>query len=170
LHDYLKEKGGEYVLDFRFRNDHDTRTRHFLIFVSKNPLGMKLMKSIMAKESSVLGSAVPSFEFNPGKEKKLRAKKEAGQGDLFAPDNPIDEIDLLADELITRFAGKSLTAEAVYHDHNVDRPYIWPNYQAALGRLEEAGRVTCNPSATQRKRIKGKLTLPDTVLIMFPEK
>jgi len=48
----LKDKGGKYVLPFRFRNEKGSRTSHHLIFVSKNIRGYEIMKEIMAKESS----------------------------------------------------------------------------------------------------------------------
>lgn len=166
IKDALKEKGGEYVVDFRFRNDQDTRTRHFLIFVTKKPLGVKLMKDIMAKESSILGSEVPSFEFNPGKEKQI--KKERLQMDLFA-DDTADAIDILAEKLMGTFSGCTMSVEKVYHSHNINTPYVQTNYRAALLRLEEKGRIVCNPAESDRKRVKGKLTLPENVLVTFPK-
>src|SRR2546422_1953779 len=48
----LKELGATYVLPFTFKNEQSTRTKHHLIFSSKNFKGYEIMKGIMAKESS----------------------------------------------------------------------------------------------------------------------
>ncbi|MGQ3075111.1 MAG: three-Cys-motif partner protein TcmP, partial [Ferrovibrionaceae bacterium] len=45
----LRGLGGKYVLPFRFKNENGSRTSHCLIFVSKHPLGYKIMKDIMAR-------------------------------------------------------------------------------------------------------------------------
>lgn len=162
----LKEKGGDYVQGFRFRNDRGTRTSHFLIFVSKNPLGLKLMKSIMAKESSALGSEVPSFEYNPAGEKK--AISAQAQLNLMLFEDAPDDIDRLADDLLTVFQGKTITMEQVFHQHNVGTNYIEVNYKTALLRLEAQGRIICGPPADVRPKREGKATLGKGVIITFP--
>ena len=53
--------GGKYTLPFGFKNASGTRTKHHLIFVSKHRLGYKIMKGVMAKQSSVSEQGVPSF-------------------------------------------------------------------------------------------------------------
>ena len=42
------------------------------------------------------------------------------------------------------------------------------NYKDALLRLEEDERVAMNPPAGERPKRKGKVTLADEVLVMFP--
>jgi three-Cys-motif partner protein len=61
----LKEMGGRYVLPFAFKNAEGTRTKHHLIFITKNFKGYEIMKEIMAKESSEHEQGVPSFEYSP---------------------------------------------------------------------------------------------------------
>lgn len=65
LTESLRDMGGKYVLPFCFRNASGKRTSHHLIFVSKNVLGYKIMKAIMAQESSSREQGVPTFEYNP---------------------------------------------------------------------------------------------------------
>jgi three-Cys-motif partner protein len=48
----IKEKGGQFVLPFRFKNASGNRTSHSLIFVTNSFKGYEVMKDIMAKESS----------------------------------------------------------------------------------------------------------------------
>ena len=63
----LKEMGGEFVLPFRFKNEKG-RLSHHLIFVSKHFKGYKVMKDIMAKESTTADQGVPSFAYSPADE------------------------------------------------------------------------------------------------------
>jgi three-Cys-motif partner protein len=80
--DALYEMGGRYVLPFRFKRPDGRRTSHHLIFASKHPLGYKIMKGVMASESSGSEQGVPSFEYNPSFRR---------QGLLFELSRPLDD-------------------------------------------------------------------------------
>ncbi|NLB48425.1 MAG: three-Cys-motif partner protein TcmP, partial [Erysipelotrichia bacterium] len=60
----LKEKGGNFVLPFGFKNDSGIKTSHHLFFVSKNFTAYEIMKEIMAKESTESDQGVASFQYN----------------------------------------------------------------------------------------------------------
>lgn len=160
----LKEKGGEYIQGFRFKSETGIRTSHLLIFVSKSAFALKLMKDIMAKESSALGSQVPSYEFNPTREKKVKAEQSqmSMMGDLF--ETAPDEIDDLGEALLRDFRGQILSFQEIHFAHHAGKRYIESNYRAALLRLEEKGRVNCSPGPNERQ----KGTLGKNVVITFP--
>ncbi|MEZ4393755.1 MAG: three-Cys-motif partner protein TcmP [Polyangiales bacterium] len=152
----LHDLGGRYVLPFQFRNNDGTRTSHYLVFVSKNVLGYKLMKDIMAKESSLLDQGVPSFSYCPADERFPL---------LFLLNRPLDALGpMLCDE----YAGRSLTVGQLFMEHNVGRPYILRNYQEVLRDLEARGVVTIDPPASQRPSRKGVLTLAEKCRVSFP--
>src|SRR5262249_24348748 len=117
----MQEAGANHVLLFRFRNENDTRTTHYLVFVTKHRLGFEKMKDIMAGESSYTNQGVPSYEYSPGRSQAL----------LF--DRPLDELE---DELVQVFAGRTLPMIEIYREHNIDRPFIGRNYKDALINLE----------------------------------
>jgi three-Cys-motif partner protein len=96
LSESLQNMGGKYVLPFRFKDERGTRTSHHLIFVSKNVTGYKIMKEIMAKESSESRHGVPSFEYNPA---GIRYQL------LFKLSRPLDD---LGDMLLSEYAGRQL--------------------------------------------------------------
>ncbi|MBC6480796.1 MAG: three-Cys-motif partner protein TcmP [Hormoscilla sp. GM7CHS1pb] len=154
----LKEIGGEYVLPFCFKDDRGTRTSHHLIFVSKHMRGYSIMKKIMANASSSTEQGVPSFEYN-------RATEE--QPLLFELSRPLDELE---DMLLDKFAGRTMTMIEVYNEHHVGTPYIDKNYKEALRKLEQQGKITASPPASQRRKNKGKLTFGDNVRVTFPPK
>lgn len=148
----LKELGGQYTLPFRFKHPTKDMTSHHLIFVSKHPLGYKIMKEIMARESSEQVDGVATFEYNPGRLK---------QGLLFQLSRPLHD---LGGMLLGEFAGTRLSVQDIFDSHNVDTPYVMRNYQEILRRLEDAGKVTTTRSPRNRKLNE----MPAKVLITFP--
>ena len=97
----LRDLGAPYILPFRFKRADGSRTSHALIFVSKNVLGYNIMKQIMAKESSTEDQGVPSFTYSPA---------DARTPFLFSFNQPIAA---LADDLVARFAGRTMTMKAI---------------------------------------------------------
>jgi three-Cys-motif partner protein len=159
LYQALKDMGGKYVLPFRFKNANGNRTSHHLIFVSKHKLGYKIMKRVMASQSSSADQGVASFEYNPADKDRHPL--------LFELTRPLDDLE---DMLLDEFAGKTLTMEEIYDAHNVGRPYTDTNYKEVLKKMELAGKITARPPHTSRRRIKGELTFADTVKVTFPVK
>lgn len=155
----LKAMGGAYVLPFCFKNAKGTRTSHHLIFVSKHRLGYKIMKKVMANQSTLVEQGVASFQYNPAD--RLR------QPMLFELTRPLDD---LGDMLLDRFAGETLTMAQVYDAHNVGLPYTDTNYKEVLKKLEVAGKIVAHPPHTDRPKRKGEVTFADSVEVTFPVK
>lgn len=154
----LKEMGGRYVLPFRFKRETGQRTSHHLVFVSKSAKGYSLMKEIMAKASSEKQQGVASFEYNPATER---------QPLLFSLSQPLSE---LKNQLLVRFAGKTLSMGAIYEQHNEDTPFVERNYKDALIELEAEGLITVEPPATKRRPYQGKASFGEKVMVTFPNR
>ncbi len=144
----IRESGPGFVLPFRFKDDHGTRTSHHLIFVSKHSRGYKIMKEIMAKESSDSHQGVATFEYNPA---------DLRQPFLFGYARPLDD---LGDMLLEEFSGKKLKMKEIYEQHNLNTPYIAKNYKQVLLQLEEERKIV---AAKHRKN-----TFGDNVVVTFP--
>jgi three-Cys-motif partner protein len=151
----LDEMGAKFMLPFRFRRPNGSRTSHALIFVTKNQLGYAIMKDIMASASSTLDQGVPSFEYSPA---------DARCPLLFSLNRPLDT---LADSLIERFGGSTMSMRAVFESHNVGTPFIERNYKQILNQMEIAGRIVANPPAALRPVRKGERTFADKTLVTF---
>ena len=149
----LKGLGAKYVLPFTFKNEEGTRTQQYLIFASKNPTGYKIMKDIMAKESTEQNQGVPSFIYSPASRKWPF---------LFELHRPLDDLEGL---LLEEFAGQRLTMKEIYESHNVGRPYIESNYKSVLLNMESAGKIQAIPSAQNRRAG----TFGENVLVIFPK-
>jgi three-Cys-motif partner protein len=149
----LKDMGFKFVLPFSFMQPKRKRTSHYLIFVCKDKLGYKVMKEIMAKESSENDQGVASFGYVP-------ALSEEQTPLLFELTRPLDELGAL---LLKTYAGKKMTTKEIYDDHNVDKPFTLKNYKDALKALLAEGKI-----ATERVPKKG--TFADDILVEFPAK
>jgi len=156
----LARFGGRYTIEYCFKDDGGHKTSHFLIFTSKNVLGYKIMKQIMAGESSSDDHGVASFQFNP-----LDMDTRPQQGMLFDMPNAVDH---LASTLVKEYAGRKITVGEIYRKHNVGRRFILRNYQDAIKRLDADGRVQTNPPIEKRIRAN-KITLSETVEVTFPQ-
>jgi three-Cys-motif partner protein len=150
--DALKKVGGSYFQDFCFKNEDKDRTSHYLIFVSKNHRGHKIMKDIMAPYSSTMIQGVPSFKYD---EKPVQLS-------LF-DSQPLDKLENM---LLDEFAGQTMTMLQVYERHDVGKRYLETNYKEALKKLESQGKITVEPPSSKRK----PNTMGDKVTITFPPK
>ena len=153
LYKALNPTGDRYVLPFRFKDDRGRRTRHHLIFVSKNFRGYHIMKSVMAGESSKHEQGVAAFEYSPADENYPL---------LFEMSRPLDDLKAM---LLKDCTGAHVTFKQLYENHSVGKPYTDTNYKHVLKTLEEAGLIAA--SKLGKKRRKG--TFADDVVITFPE-
>jgi len=150
----LIDLGGKFVLPFTFKRPDGSRTSHHLIFVSKHPLGYKIMKSVMAKESSGHDQGVPSFEYNPS---------YRSEGLLFDFARPLDELEEM---LLDEYAGKTMTMEEIYDAHNYGHRFIEANYKEVLKSMEANGTIIGDPPAKDRR----KNTFANHVKVTFPKR
>ena len=155
--DALRNHGGEYVLPFRFQLESQDRTSHYLFYVTKHPLGYKIMKDIMAKYSTNCPQGVPSYEFNPNL---------AQQPYLPNIETPLDD---LSEQLLDKFSGETLSMREIFNKHHVNKRYRKKNYKDALCKLELDGRIKGTPPITERKKISNKPTCSDFVIFEFPK-
>jgi three-Cys-motif partner protein len=151
LSEALQEMGARFLITFRFRS-HGSRVSHYICFVSKNALGYRIMKEIMAKRGAVDGDGVPLLEYVP---------TSVGKQLILEGERPLRT---LQSDLLSKFAGQELTVADVYERHNVGTQFIMPNYKTALKQMEKNGQISCTPDWASRKHD----TIADRVLISFP--
>jgi hypothetical protein len=114
------------------------------------------MKEIMAGMSSKHEQGVPSFEY---------CTADSRFPMLFELNRPLDDLEKM---LPAFFAGKTLSMNDVYEQHHVGHRFIKANYKDALRKLEEKGRLSADPPADKRKKLKGVPTFADGVKVSFP--
>jgi len=152
LREALSEIDGSYTLAFRFLRS-PSKTSHYLIFVTKDPLGHKIMKDVMASKSSSKPQGVASFDFVLPDPKRTMALQLA---------SPLDD---LKTNLLNIYPGKSKSVQEIYDEHSLGTPYTMPNYKEALKQLRTQGLVNC----TRRSgAVIRNNTMPDDVVVVFP--
>lgn len=151
----MKDCGINYILPFRFFSRNKKSTSHYLIFLTKNILGYKIMKEIMANASKRDRDRIGTFQYMPSNYQQL-----SFLGGFY------HSISNLKSDLLNKFAGETLSVKGIYQKHNVNTPYILRNYKDALLELEEERKITTFPAI--RSIRKGKKTMADHVKITFP--
>lgn len=148
----LHEMGARYLIPFKFRRA-DGRLSHSICFVSKHFRGYHIMRDIMAKRGQVDEDGVPRFEHIPA---SSGAQLPLGQERPFLG---------LTEALVQGFAGQRLSVKDIYEKHSVGRLFVRANYSDVIVRLEQEGRVECEPDINTRK----KGTCADQVMVSFPK-
>jgi three-Cys-motif partner protein len=154
--DALRERGYTYIIPYVFEYEQRDRTSHYLIFVTKHPLGYGIMKNIMYKASEDKNQGIARFGY---------VRSQADKTPLLSLLNrPLDD---LCNELLDFFAGRELTMEAVHREHQNalgTNPFVEKNYKDALNMLDAAKKIT-----TSRPN-RRKDTFADDIVVTFPPK
>lgn len=143
---YSKKK--IYVFPFRFQFEDKNRTSHYVFFISKDILAVKIMKEIMWGLDNNKANNIASFEFIPNN----------------VQESFLDMIDPKFDELKTKLLSdysksKILVKDII--DHYVETIYIGKNIKKALLELEEENKI-CIISGRKRAN-----TMPDNAVVKF---
>ncbi|MBI3911164.1 MAG: three-Cys-motif partner protein TcmP [Armatimonadetes bacterium] len=149
----MKEVGAQYVLPFRLRVTEPQRRLYHVVFVTKNALGLKIMKGVMWSVSTDLAAGIGSYEY---------AAEDERCPSLFEPITPVDD---LAPELLRYFAGQTISVGQVFQEHQTRSPYIEKHYKTALLGLEAEGKITVIVPEGKRRRAN---TFPDWLVVQFP--
>ena len=148
------ERGYSYIIPYVFEYEQEDRTSHYLIFVTKHPLGYGIMKNIMYKASEDKNQGIARFGY---------VRSESDKTPLLSLLNrPLDD---LCDDF-DLFAGRKLTMEATHREHQAlgINPFVEKNYKDALNMLDAVKKIT----TSKPNRRKG--TFADDIVVTFPKK
>lgn len=157
----LKEIRGDHTWKYKFYQEEMDKTSHFIVFVSKHPLGYSLMKETMAANCEH-DHGVPLYEFRPGGRVIDVGPHQMSLFGEVVSRSPIED---LKDDLLATYAGKTLTVQDIFYEHHLEKPYILANYKTALLELESEGRIKTEPR--ERRKYRGNPTMGDAVKITF---
>ena len=150
----INEKHGKFVLPLKFDFDDRNRTSHYIIFVTKHIQGYNIMKDVMASQGYVDEDEVPSLAY-------YRPDKEPSSSFAFA--RPYAQ---LGDVLCSKFAGRTMTRNEVFTEHNVGEPFLEKHYRRKLLELENQNRIYVDPDSSTRR----KGTFAKHVRVTFPSR
>lgn len=132
-----------YVFPFRFQFEDKERTSHYVIFLTKNKLGLKIMKDIMWGLDNNKENQIASFEYIPN------------NNQLKIPN--IFNVEELKIEILNLLSAKDLYV-AELTDYYLESFYIVKNIKTILLELESKNKIIV-------KNRKRKNTMPEHALI-----
>ena len=149
----FKDLGARSPVRYRFVSE--GRSSHYLMFVSKHPLGTDIMKSVMAAESERDQEGVAKFEFDP--------RGDSGQQEMF----PASSLDDLATELARKFRGQIFSGfDELYHRSDHPR-FGQTEHKRALRILERKGLLSIVSYTSERIERHGELSIPSDATLVF---
>jgi len=148
----LQKAGLKYVLPFKFKLEGKNRTSHYLIFASKKFLGYRIMKEIMHKAGEKDYEGVGKFEFIPSCDKEKGIQLSII--DLFN-----SSLEDLETRLLKEYKGKEGTLEKLYEIDGINNKFLIKHYRDIILKLEEEGKIWCNPPSEERRMYKGRRSL-----------
>lgn len=122
MEESLRDAGVNFVHRFDFVEREDS-----LFFLSQKEKGLRTMKTVMAGRSTKDAEGVPTYSY------ERATPQDQLQGSLFAPPSRLDE---LRSDLLTKFAGQTLTFEEVVRRHHPGTSFVETNYRAILKQME----------------------------------
>ena len=128
-------RGRVFYTAFKFQEEAQDTTSHYILHLTKGPRGYDLIKQIYNDFANVgtIFDGRNTYTFD---------QKMIGQQiiDIFDPAQ--DNIDKLAGELCIRFAGRTLTAYDLFEQDQTGTLYSRAHYTKALRQLYDAGKIS----------------------------
>lgn len=135
-----------YLFPFRFQFENKNRTSHYVVFISKDILAVKIMKEIMWGLDNNKANNIASFEFIPNNVQESFL-------DMLDP-----KFDQLKEMLLNDYAGSKVAVKEII-DRYVETIYIGKNIKKALIELENENKIRV---LSGRSRAN---TMPDNAII-----
>lgn len=153
----LRDGNNNYVLPFKFYGKEQTRTSHFIIFVTKHPTACKIMKQIMYTNSAKDADGVATFSFEDSKNFGF-----SQQLSMF--DNKLKDLESM---LVSKYCGRRMLVSRICEDVQCDFTnfYVEQNVKAALVNLENAGKLEVDGRKVKMRA--GKICMPNTATVVF---
>jgi len=140
-----------YVFSFRFQFEKKNRTSHYVFFISKDILAVKIMKEIMWGLDNNKTNNIASFEFIPNNVQESFL-------DMIDP-----KYDELKEMLLTDYSGSTAVVKEII-DIYVETIYIGKNIKKALLELEQENIIQVIAGRSRKN------TMPDDAVIEFRKK
>ncbi|WP_265823544.1 three-Cys-motif partner protein TcmP [Geovibrio ferrireducens] len=126
----LQQQGLKYLVRFRFMRADKNSPSHYLIFASKHEKGYEEIKEVIVKNTCD-EDGFGHFEFNP----------KLGSCGVSIYERLTESNEQLADELLDRFKGRTISVKKIYQEHHVGTNFVLKNYRKILRMLELNGKV-----------------------------
>ncbi|MBC6369064.1 three-Cys-motif partner protein TcmP [Algoriphagus sp. AK58] len=121
-------KANVFYTAFKFQEEDSEGTSHYILHLTKGPRGYDLIKTIYNDFANVgtVFDGVNTYTFDA---------KRYGKEVIELFDLKSTNIDILANQLSEKYAGKSLTADKLFDEDHINGLYSRSHYTEALRRL-----------------------------------
>ena len=142
---------------FKFQEEDNSGTSHFIIHFTKHKKGFELVKQIYYDFDNI-GASLESNGVYMFDAKMMGSLRE---NDVFSESN----IHHLSNRIEETFKGKTLTARALFDQHHFDKNYCASHYAKTLRRMVENNKI----KATFTDDVAHKVTvlLTDSCILTF---
>lgn len=151
-------KSKVYYTAFKFKEEDNEATSHYILHITKGSRGFDLVKQIYNDFANVgtVFDGVNTYTFD--------AKKIEDQPvELF--DMKSINIDRLKDDVLLKYSGRTLTASRLFEEHQTGNLYSRNHYTTALRKLVDEGKVMS--TYTDLKAHKKTVLLSTYCLLKF---
>jgi three-Cys-motif partner protein len=129
----LRKRGKNYVLRYLVEYEKAKTESHYLVFLSKDSLGFKIMRDIMIARSLKDANGLPLLAHSP------RNQAEQDQGELDFPRQPLEELSM---QLTKQFHNQNLSvSDLMANCLKLGYPYQDSHIRRALAYLRENGQI-----------------------------
>lgn len=142
----LGDLGASYVQLFRFQQEYQERTSHYLVFATKSTFPLDKMKEIMSSESSEI-DGITAFGWLPNTDSQLSL-----------PIHGLVARQSIKELVRSSLTGTRLTFGEIYDRVGLLSPFAKKDFQNVINEMEEQGEVSIDKPREKRWR-NGKLTL-----------
>ena len=127
-------KGKLFMSSFRFMEEDNSATSHFVLHITKHPKGYELVKQIFHEYDNI-GAPLDNYgTYTFDGKRQLNDSNNLDFGD--------PNIDALSDKLRKDYAGKTITAGALFKEHHTKTVYSSKHYVLSLRKLVENDEIT----------------------------
>jgi len=153
-------QGKVFYTAFQFREENQETPSHYLLHVTKGAKGFDLIKQVYERFANVdrdfSYDNYITYTFDP---------KKVDADEMFGEDFKQANIDKLKKELSLSFAGRTISAEQLFKEHQTSVLYARVHYTTALRQLYAENKITA--IINDNKNHREKVLLIDDCIITF---
>ncbi len=150
-HQYIIDKLGEefsillgghiYYTAFRFLEEDQKTTSHYILHVTKGLKGFDLIKSVYNKFANIEQALTGSFTYTFDPKMMTDENRNNPIIEMINQQGHEESISYLKDALLKTFNGRRVNAESLFLQHHPNTRYSRQHYVEALRQLYEEGKI-----------------------------
>lgn len=128
--------GRVYYTAFQFREEDQRTPSHYLLHITKGAKGYELVKQIYSQYANIdrVLNDYMTYTFDP-------KKVAISEMDMFGDDFKQANLDVLKEQLLKKFAKRTISSEELFNIHQKECLYARTHFTSALRQLYQEGKI-----------------------------